>query len=529
MLSTILCPGCSAALKRPANLAAGKRIKCPQCETIFAPDGEANVPAGVTAAPSFSSASTSLSADENGHSEEDAPLEVPTPSARAASPGKGRSAPRKRSHTVAILAALVLVMVVFLGGAAVAVLILFGESWRPKSQSDQPAAFARPPMPNGPQQMPNQPPMQPGPNAPGPNVPGHFGPGANPPGPFGPGANAPGPFGPGANPPGPFGPGPNVPAQQSQPAVRVGQAVPEIEGKDLDGKAMKLSDFRGKVVVLDFWGDWCPFCKTSYARQRELLRRMQGRSFVLLGVNCDDTAEQARQVVQKQRLDWRSWWGGPHGQPTPIFQRWNVLVVPSIFVIDSKGVLRQRFDGVPPEGAVEATVESLLPPGERGAKRWLASGALLNQLGPETEIGAYRMRVPRDFVSQRRAPEQGQQSFLWKRSTFFQGATYLEVTIRPAAEAKPEEALEQCLAAVPGLHQGWSCPPAQRGEVNGLSFQRADWTALERGSKRPMSGVVFVALDGDTLIQIAARSTEANRSAYALAEAAALTFRKAPK
>jgi hypothetical protein len=36
----------------------------------------------------------------------------------------------------------------------------------------------------------------------------------------------------------------------------VGRAAPEIVGKDLDGKPMKLSDFRGEVVMLDFWGDW---------------------------------------------------------------------------------------------------------------------------------------------------------------------------------------------------------------------------------------------------------------------------------
>ena len=36
----------------------------------------------------------------------------------------------------------------------------------------------------------------------------------------------------------------------------IGQTAPEITGKDLDGKPMKLSEFRGKVVVLDFWGHW---------------------------------------------------------------------------------------------------------------------------------------------------------------------------------------------------------------------------------------------------------------------------------
>ena len=38
--------------------------------------------------------------------------------------------------------------------------------------------------------------------------------------------------------------------------LRVGKTAPDIEGEDLDGKKFKLSDYKGKVVVLDFWGDW---------------------------------------------------------------------------------------------------------------------------------------------------------------------------------------------------------------------------------------------------------------------------------
>ena len=47
---------------------------------------------------------------------------------------------------------------------------------------------------------------------------------------------------------------PNVP--KAAPGPQVGQAAPEIVGEDLDGQAFKLSDYRGKVVVLDFWGNW---------------------------------------------------------------------------------------------------------------------------------------------------------------------------------------------------------------------------------------------------------------------------------
>jgi len=56
----------------------------------------------------------------------------------------------------------------------------------------------------------------------------------------------------------PAGPSPAVAEVQKHDAasLAIGKVAPEIEGEDVDGKKFKLSDYRGKVVVLDFWGDW---------------------------------------------------------------------------------------------------------------------------------------------------------------------------------------------------------------------------------------------------------------------------------
>ena len=54
-------------------------------------------------------------------------------------------------------------------------------------------------------------------------------------------------------------------------ACWVRETAPEITGDDLNGRPMKLSDFRGKVVVLDFWGDWCGPCRAMYPHERSLV------------------------------------------------------------------------------------------------------------------------------------------------------------------------------------------------------------------------------------------------------------------
>jgi AhpC/TSA family len=74
--------------------------------------------------------------------------------------------------------------------------------------------------------------------------------------------------------------------------LAVGKTAPDIVGDDLDGKPFKLSDYRGKVVVLDFWGNWCGHCIGMYPNERSLVKRLDDMPFALVGVNSDtDKAE----------------------------------------------------------------------------------------------------------------------------------------------------------------------------------------------------------------------------------------------
>src|SRR6478672_11619558 len=98
---------------------------------------------------------------------------------------------------------------------------------------------------------------------------------------------------------------------------------------------MKLSDYRGKVVVLTFWATWCGPCMQMVPHERELVRRMEGKSFVLLGVNGDEDKERLRRQSKEQQIHWRSFYdGGPGG---PISRSWNVKGWPAVFVLDRAG------------------------------------------------------------------------------------------------------------------------------------------------------------------------------------------------
>ncbi len=123
------------------------------------------------------------------------------------------------------------------------------------------------------------------------------------------------------------------------PNLKVGGLAPEIQAETLEGTPLKLSDHRGKVVVIVFWGSWCGPCMALVPHERELAKRLGGKPFVLLGVNCGDPRDKAKKTASDRQMTWPSWWDG-EDTVGPIETDYNVKHWPTVHVIDSKGVIR---------------------------------------------------------------------------------------------------------------------------------------------------------------------------------------------
>jgi thiol-disulfide isomerase/thioredoxin len=125
---------------------------------------------------------------------------------------------------------------------------------------------------------------------------------------------------------------------------------------DPDSKPLKLSDFRGKVVVVDFWRTGCAPCLAMIPHQRELVKRMQGRPFVLLGVSIDGATQGFKAFLEKEQMTWPNICDGESR-----FISWHAYSPPTLDVVDAKGVYRYFSVG---EKDLDAVVEKLVKEAE---------------------------------------------------------------------------------------------------------------------------------------------------------------------
>ncbi|MEM9378944.1 MAG: TlpA disulfide reductase family protein [Planctomycetota bacterium] len=139
--------------------------------------------------------------------------------------------------------------------------------------------------------------------------------------------------------------------------LQVGMTVPDVVGTTLDGEGFRLSDHRGKVVVLEFWAVNCGPCLQKMPRSAERVRRLAGSPFLHVGIrSCNAAPEAVRKRTEERGVNWpiltdRATDGGSFG---PLGTQWNLSGWPTAFLIDHEGVIRSNW-------ATEDVLERMLP------------------------------------------------------------------------------------------------------------------------------------------------------------------------
>jgi peroxiredoxin len=131
--------------------------------------------------------------------------------------------------------------------------------------------------------------------------------------------------------------------------IVVGQVVPDFTLKDMEGNAVTLSQYRGKVIFLNFWATWCPPCREEMPAMERLNTVFQGKDFVMLAVNVEKDIETVRAFLAQS----------PHSfsvlldQQATVQNLYGVFRFPETFLIDKEGRLVERFLGARDWSSVE--------------------------------------------------------------------------------------------------------------------------------------------------------------------------------
>jgi len=135
------------------------------------------------------------------------------------------------------------------------------------------------------------------------------------------------------------------------------QTAPDFTLKDATGKTVKLSDYRGKVVVLNFWATWCGPCKIEIPWFMEFEQKHKDQGFAVLGVAMDDDGWDAvKPYLERQRINYRVVMGTPE-----IGELYGgVESLPTTFMIDREGRIARVHIGLIGKREYQDDIDQLL-------------------------------------------------------------------------------------------------------------------------------------------------------------------------
>jgi peroxiredoxin len=122
--------------------------------------------------------------------------------------------------------------------------------------------------------------------------------------------------------------------------------------KDVGGREVRLSDYRGKVVLLEFFATWCPPCRMAVPEMNELHRRLSGKDAVVIAVSVGERMEDVREFVSGQGITYTVLVDNEG-----IDSRFGVSTIPSTFILDKNGAVVARHMGFMPGFADEMARE----------------------------------------------------------------------------------------------------------------------------------------------------------------------------
>jgi cytochrome c biogenesis protein CcmG/thiol:disulfide interchange protein DsbE len=154
---------------------------------------------------------------------------------------------------------------------------------------------------------------------------------------------------------------PTKPSGDEAPVSPGGKSAPSFTLQDLNGKQVSLSDFKAKVVILDFWATWCGPCVIEIPHFVELYEQYKDQGFAMVGISVDRKGiSVVKSFAQKHQVNYPILM--TDGQVEKAYG--DITGIPTTFVIDSAGKIRRKYVGYRDKAVFEADIKALLAEAE---------------------------------------------------------------------------------------------------------------------------------------------------------------------
>ena len=163
-------------------------------------------------------------------------------------------------------------------------------------------------------------------------------------------------------------------AHHSSPIRARAPFAPDFSFTTHENESLSNTALRGKVVLLDFWGTWCPPCRESIPVVRGLQKKYAGKGFQIVGISSDDDEDVWRTFIQAQQMNWSEY----IDLSGTVQQAFKIDSFPTYILLDKDGVIRYRQSGFgeATQGELEEAINKAL---KRESDPKLAAAALAEQ------------------------------------------------------------------------------------------------------------------------------------------------------
>jgi thiol-disulfide isomerase/thioredoxin len=128
-----------------------------------------------------------------------------------------------------------------------------------------------------------------------------------------------------------------VVVESERPALE-GQLM-EIAGPTVDGSQFDVAQWRGKVVLVDFWATWCGPCRAELPNVKSVYEKYHAEGFEVVGVSLDNAAEDLQSFVKTNQIPWPQVYFPlqTKGEPSPLATKYGINGIPAMFLLDREG------------------------------------------------------------------------------------------------------------------------------------------------------------------------------------------------